>query len=116
MSRTSQTFLVRYGSASRRLLAVFCAFAFLFVGITHTFSHYDTVTITFELQVGDGSDDGTDSSKSTAVHHCCGYTGAALTANCVLAVSELAGTKLTFPPIAHVRAHDPTFATPPPKS
>jgi hypothetical protein len=109
--------LANDASAARRLLAVFCGFAFLFVSTTHALSHYDAVNTGFEFQAGDVIDSNDNPKSTTAnIDHCCGCAGVALPITDVLTPPGLVETKLTLRPAKRVRAHDPTFVTPPPKS
>jgi hypothetical protein len=118
MSQVRRPSFLKYCSAGRRLVAVLCVLAFTVCGIAHSLSHFEGMSTAIEAQLGDASDNSVDDSKSTAlaVNHCCGCGAIASPTVGAATVAELIEVDFAFPPTSLVRAHDPTFATPPPKS
>lgn len=109
---------LKYCSAGHRLVAVLCVLVFTVSGIAHSLSHFEGMGTAIEVQFDDSSDDSADGSKSTAlaVNHCCGCAAIALPTIGAVAVAGLITAGFAIPPTAPERAHDPTLATPPPKS
>ncbi len=105
--------------ALQRLIAVACALAFLLVGITHTLSHYSATDIANSCQVGtSSSNDVNDCSKTVplAADHCHICAPVVMPILAATAASETVVATLQPALVREMRAHDPTFTTPPPKS
>ena len=109
-------FLERF-AAWRRPVAVLCVLVFGLFNAAHAAGHYEGIGTAIDAQFGDSPDEPADGSKSAglALGHCCGCATAALPVFAATNFVGLVEVGFSLPPGKCIRAHDPTFATPPPK-
>jgi len=102
--------------AFRRVIAVVCAVAFLFVGFVHSLNHFDGAAPAASYQADFSSSDGSpDSSDNATIVHCHG---------CVMLAMKVApqdgavistALERVAVPLDGLRPHPPVAETPPPK-
>jgi hypothetical protein len=118
MSHGRRLWVARIAAGLRRLVAVFCAVAFLSVGMAHALNNCDGLGVASQATVSDNSADQPIGTPGDAVpcDHCYGCTGAVALLSYTSAVVGNALTDLVISTVAAPQPYAPGFHTPPPKS
>ena len=101
----------------RRRVAVFCAFAFLTVGLAHAFTEHDGLGAGSQTVVSNISSEQPTGAMGHAIacDHCYGCTGVVAPRACVVTVIGRVETDLITVPAVILHSHTPGFQKPPPK-